>query len=167
ALEGDTAIEAGLDLFDVVLEAAQRVDMAGPVHHVVAQQANLRVAAHHAVGDHAAGDIADARHAEHIADLDHADDLFALFGRQHAGRRVSYIVDVVVDDVVVAQVDAVAFGQFLGALFGADVKADDDGVRVDGQVDVAFGDAAHRSVHHLDADFVGGQLEQRLQQGFL
>src|SRR5688500_10705696 len=56
--EADAAFEAGLDLADVVLEAAQRPDL--PLVHddVVAEQACVRVAGpcDAAVGHHAAGD---------------------------------------------------------------------------------------------------------------
>ena len=45
----DAALEAVLDFADVVLEAPQRTDLAGMNHHVVAQQADLAVAADRAV----------------------------------------------------------------------------------------------------------------------
>lgn len=41
ATQGDTAIEAGLDFLDVILEALERIERTGPVHHVVTQQAHL------------------------------------------------------------------------------------------------------------------------------
>ena len=43
-LEADAALEPGLDLRDVVLEAAQRADLAFVDHDVVAEQPRLRVA---------------------------------------------------------------------------------------------------------------------------
>src|SRR5690606_34139639 len=152
---------AGLDLFDVVLEAAQRIEVAGPVHDVVAQQTDLRIAAHHAVEHHAARNVADTRNGVHLAHFDQADDLFFFLGREHARHGRLHFIHGVVDDVVVAQVDAVGFGQLLGALLGTDVKADDYRIGGDGQVDVAFGNAAHGRMHHLHAHFVGGQFGKR------
>src|SRR5688572_3881384 len=56
-LEAHAALEAGLDLGDIVLEALERGELAFPHHDVVAQQARLGVALARdaAVGDHAAG----------------------------------------------------------------------------------------------------------------
>ena len=62
--------------------------------------------------------------------------LLPLLGRQHAGHGLGHIVDRVVDDVVVAQVHAVAFGQLAGVGVGTDVEADDDGLGGERQVDV-------------------------------
>src|SRR5688500_1359185 len=62
----DAALEARLHLAHVVLEAAQRCQLAFPDDDVVAKQARVRVAGTRdaAVGDHAAGHRADLRHAE-------------------------------------------------------------------------------------------------------
>src|SRR5690606_18905281 len=167
ATQGDTAAETGTDFLDVLLEAATALQHARPDDHVVAQQAHLGIATHDSIGDHATGNLADARDAVDLADFDHADDFLALFGRQHAGQGVANIVHRVVDDVVVTQVDAVVLGQFLGTLFGAHVEADDYRIGGDGQVDVAFRDATHSGVHELLTTFVGGELDQGLHQLFL
>src|SRR6516225_956910 len=76
-IEADAALEAGLHLRDVVLEAAQRADLALEDDHVVTQQARLRVARTRdpAVGDHAAGNRADLRNLEDLANLRAADPL--------------------------------------------------------------------------------------------
>src|SRR5690606_23757339 len=102
-----------------------------------------------------------------LADLDHADDFFTFLWRKHAGHRVAHVVDRIVNDIVVTQVYAVVLGQFLRALLGAHVKADDYGTRSNCQVDVAFRDAADRCVYNLYPHFVGGQLEQRGNQRLL
>src|SRR5690606_31815623 len=166
ATQGDTAIEAGPYFLDVVLETTQGVEGTRPDDHVVAQQADLRVATYNTVGDHTTCDFADARNAVDLADFDHPDHFFPFLGSKHAGQRVAYVVYGIVDDVVVTQVDAVVLGQLLRALFCAHVEADDDGIRGDGQVDVAFRDTTHGSVDHLHTHFVGGQLDQRLYQRF-
>ena len=57
------------DFAGIVLEAAQRADLAGEDDHVVAQQPHFGVALDEAVGHAAAGDGADLRDAEGFADL--------------------------------------------------------------------------------------------------
>src|SRR5258705_3013618 len=73
-LEADAALEPGLDLADIVFEAAERSDLAFVHKDVVAEQARLRLAAARdaALGDQAAGDGAVLGHLERISDLGHA-----------------------------------------------------------------------------------------------
>src|SRR5574337_269003 len=68
-LQLDAALEAFLDLAHVVLHALQGLDFAGVDDHVVAQQAEARVAPDQPRGDHAAGDGADLARDEDGADL--------------------------------------------------------------------------------------------------
>src|SRR4051794_39475394 len=68
ALERDAALVAVGDLAHVLLEAAQRADPAGPDHSAVAHKAHRSAAAHDARGHVAAGDRADARGLEGLAD---------------------------------------------------------------------------------------------------
>ena len=93
--------------------------------------------------------------------------LLALLRRQHAGQRRLDLVHRIVNDVVVADVDAARLGQLARRRIGAGVEADDDRLRGQRQVDVGFGDAADGGVHHLHLDFGGGQLLQGLHQRFL
>src|SRR5688572_16812627 len=76
--QADAAFEARLDLADIVLEPAQRADLAFVHDDVVAQQAGVGLAGtgDTAVGDHAAGDRADFRHLEHLAHLRRAEPHF-------------------------------------------------------------------------------------------
>ena len=62
-----------LHLAHVVLEALQRIELAVVDHDVVAQQAHLRAAPHHAVEHVAAGDRADLRDLVDLAHLDQAE----------------------------------------------------------------------------------------------
>src|SRR3954466_4097354 len=78
ALEHDSALLALIDLGDVVLEAAQRADPAGPDDRAVADQAGVRIARDLAVGDDAAGDRADAGGLEGLLDLGLAEVLLDL-----------------------------------------------------------------------------------------
>src|SRR5262245_20401951 len=68
-LEADAALEPGLDLADVVLEATQRADLAFVDDDVVAQEASLRVARprHAALGDHTARNRPVLRYLEDLA----------------------------------------------------------------------------------------------------
>ena len=84
-----------------------------------------------------------------------ADDLFLLLGRQHARQRCLHLIDGVVDDVVVADIDAEALGRLAGTGIGTGVEADDDGFGGLRQVDVGFGNAADRAVDDVDLDFAG------------
>src|ERR1700721_2083925 len=62
--------------------------------------------------------------------------------RQQTGHRLLHVIHQIVDDVVVADFDAVALGGGRGLLVGADVEADDGGVEAFRQRDVGFADAA-------------------------
>src|SRR6185436_14196675 len=105
-LERHAALEARLHLAHVVLESLERVDVAGVDDHVVAQHAHLRASLDHAFLDVAARDGADLRDAEYLPHLDHAEHRFLLLGREHPGERRLHLLDRVVDDVVVAHLDA-------------------------------------------------------------
>ena len=65
-----------------------------------------------------------------------------------------------IDDVVIAQLDAFAFGERSRLAVGAHPEADDDGVRSFGERHITFGDAADRTQQHLGGDFVGRELLQ-------
>ena len=124
-------------------------------------------APHEAVEHVAARDRADLRDPEHLADLDHAERAFLLLGREHAGQRRLDLVDRFVNDVVVADVDAVVLGELARRRVGARVEADDHGLRREREVDVGLGDAADRRVHDVDPHLVGRQLGERMRQAFV
>src|SRR5262245_47756603 len=69
ALEGHAAFVAFLHLAHLVLEALEGLEGALVDHDVVAQQAHLGAPLDLALGDHAAGDLADLADVEHLADL--------------------------------------------------------------------------------------------------
>src|SRR6185503_13385819 len=97
-LEADAALEAALHLADVVLEAAQRSDLAGEDDDVVAQQARLRLAGagDAALGHHAAGNRPELRYLEDVADMGDADP-HLLEGRiEQPGHRLLHLVGDVV-----------------------------------------------------------------------
>src|SRR4029453_6652578 len=105
-LQADTALEPGLHLGDVVLEAAQGGELAFPHDDAVANQASLGVALSRdaAITDLAAGDGADFRHAECLAHRRTADPHFFERRIQHAGHRLFDLIGHVVDDRMHADV---------------------------------------------------------------
>src|SRR5690606_12512692 len=150
ALERQAALEAFLDLADVVLEALEGIELARPDDGVVAQQPDVRTPAHRPFEDHAAGDVADPGDPEDLADLDQTERLLPLLGRQQPAHGRLHFVDRVVDDVVVPDLYAIAFGDTPGLLVGAHVEADEDRTGGRRQVDVGLVDAADRLVDDLD-----------------
>src|SRR5690606_21500676 len=130
-LEGHAAFLTGRHFLDLVLEALERRELALVDHHVVADQANAGTALDQALGDPAAGDLADLGDVEDLEDLG------------------------------VAALEAIATGTVLRLLVGADVEADDDGVRCCRQGDVGFSDAADAAHQDLGRDFLGGELVER------
>src|SRR4051794_37141598 len=125
ALEHDAALLALVDLGDVVLEAAQRADPAGPDDRAVADQAGLGTASDLAVGDLTAGDRADARRLEGRLDLGLAERLLDLLGLEHSLHRGAQLFGDLVDHRVGADVDALLLGGAAGLRQGTDVEADD------------------------------------------
>jgi hypothetical protein len=85
-----------------------------------------------------------------------------LLGRQHAGQRRLHLVDRFVNDVVVTDLHAAAFGQLARLRVRAHVEADHDRLRRQRQVDVGLRDAADGGVHDVDPHLGSGQLAQCL-----
>ena len=165
ALERHTALEAFLHLLDVFLVVLQAAQLALVHDHVIAQQADLSVTLHLAVGDVRTSD--DARTGD-LHDRTHLgvaqDDLLVLGGEQTLHGQL-HVLDGLVDDGVQAHIDLFALGGLTGGGVGADVEADDDGVEGAGQVDVVLGDGAGSGVQHAHADFVVGELLHGLLDG--
>ena len=103
---------------------------------------------------HAAGDLADARHREHLAHLGLArDDLFELRLEQ-TDECVVDVVEHVVDDLVEAHLDAFALGHLAGLAVGTNVEADDRRVRDGREVEIGLGDTADPAEHERQPYFV-------------
>src|SRR6266480_921338 len=165
--DADAALVAVADLGHVLLEPAQRVHAEVLRHHdAVADQAGLAVPGDRAGTDDAAGHVADPRHPEDLPDLRRAELRLLELGLEHALERRLDLVDRLVDDRVVADLDALALGQFPGPPGRPHVEADDHGLRCDGQVDVVLGDRADATAddpqHHVLAHI---DFEQRVLQG--
>ena len=140
-LDGQTAFEVLFDFLRIVFETLERVEFAGIDDHVATQQAQLGGAAHHTRGNHTAGDRTDLADLEHLANLCGTDDFFLLVWRQHARHGQLEVVHGVVNDVVVADVHTVAFGQLARTGIGTGVEANDDGLGGNRQIDIRLTDA--------------------------
>src|SRR5262249_26759932 len=94
--ERHAALLSGRHLAYLVLEALQSRQRALVDHHVVADEAHLGAALHLAVGDAAAGDLADLGNVEHLQDFRVAKEHLAHRRRQQAGHGLSHVVDQIV-----------------------------------------------------------------------
>src|SRR5688572_14911294 len=147
-LDADTALGAGTNFIDVILEATQRLQSAFEDHHVVAQDADRIVATDVPVRHDATRDRAELAGAEHFAHFGKTDDRFLHFRRQHAGQQRAHLVDRFVDDAVVADVDAFFLDHRASRTVGAYVEADDPRLRCRRQGDVGLGDTANATADH-------------------
>src|SRR5208282_6101330 len=105
--DADTALVALADLGRVLLEPPQRLhrQVVGD-HHAVPGQPRLVTAVDRAAADDAAGHVADPGYPEDLPDLGRAElDLLEL-GLEHALERGLDLFDRLVDDRVVADLDA-------------------------------------------------------------
>src|SRR5215510_4346326 len=160
-LEGHAAFLAGDHLARVVLEAFELGELAFVHDDAVADQAHIGPALDHAVGHAAARHVADLGDLENLQDGRVAERGLAHPRREQAGHRLLHVVHEVVDDVVVADLDAGMLGRLARLLVGAHVEADDRDARSLRQRHVGFGDAAHAGMDHARADLLGGELLDR------
>src|SRR3954447_3343156 len=163
----DTALVALGHLTRVVLEAPQRLD--GEVvgdDDPIAHEPRLAVADDRAAADETAGDVADPRDLEDLADLGGTElDLFVDRLEQALERRLDFL-DRLVDDRVVADVDALGGGELRDLALRPDVEADDDRLRRRRQHDVGLGDRTDPAVDDPHADLVAHvDLEQGVLEG--
>src|SRR5260370_3958253 len=91
-IQPDTAFVARADLARVVLEAAQRADLAFPYDAAVANQTRASVARDLAVDHHRARDRS-ARHVEGLAHLGAPQRLFAVGRREQTFHRLAHLVE--------------------------------------------------------------------------
>src|SRR5256886_4383187 len=163
-LDRQSAFEARLDLAHIVLEALERIELAIVDDDIVAQDPDLRTAPHHAFEHVAAGDGPDLGYLGDLAHFDEPELAFLLLRREHARERRLHLVYRFVDDVVVADVDAVVFGELARGDIGAGVETDDDSLRRERQVDIRLGYAADGSMHDVYLDLGGREFRQRGRQ---
>src|SRR5665213_3617851 len=164
--EVDTALDARTDFGDVVLDALERGDLALPDFLAVAQHADLCVAADEAVGDLAAGDLADLGDLEDLQDRGASSIVLLVDRVEQAVHGLGHLVLQLVDDGVHADIDVLAGGQVLRLAFRTDVEADDHRVGGRSEQDVGFRDGADARVEDLDADLFGGHAGERVGEDF-
>src|SRR5204863_10038615 len=163
-LQPDAALVALSHLPHVVLEASERPD--APLVHddTVADETGTRTARDRSRRDVAAGNHAHPRPAERRADLRAADLRLQLSRSEEAGKRLTHVVDRLVDHAVEAEVDALLVGHLLRLLIGADVEPDHDRPRGHREIHVALGDRAHAGVDHADPYLVLRELLERVDE---
>src|SRR5690606_20735981 len=120
----DAAFGPGAHFRHVVLEAPQRFELTLVDHHVVAQHPDRIIAPHVTVDHHAAGDVAELRRAEDLADLGETAAVLADLRSQHAGECGLDVLDGLVDHAVVAHVHARPLDGIAPARARTDVEAD-------------------------------------------
>src|SRR5581483_7075408 len=128
AFEENAALEAFGHLARVVLEAFERSDRRRVDDGAVPDDAHVGVPAHDAVRDHAAGDRAETRDLEQRANLGLADRLLRLDGGELADERLLDVVGELVDDVVRADLDALARRELARLRVRTYVEPDDERV---------------------------------------
>src|SRR5579875_752987 len=142
-LEGHAAVITLLHLAHILLEAAQAAEPAVMYHH-------------------AARDLADLADGEDLAYLGVAQQIFLNSRRQEAREHLLHVVDDVVDDRVVADLQAVAPRELARLRIGADIEADDQCLRRCRQGDIRLVDAADPRVEHAYGDLVRRQALDRV-----
>ena len=131
---------------------ADRVDLGVSNDDAVADDADVRAARDQAARDHAASDRADLGSLEQLSHLGATGDLFDDVWRQHANEGGFDVLGQLVDDLVGANVDALALGKVLRLAVRADVEAHDDRLRGGREHDIGFGDTADARVDDTNGD---------------
>src|SRR6185312_14211267 len=106
-LEGHAAFLASNHLAHFVLETLQGGKLAFVHHDVVADQPHLGAALDLALGDAAASHLAHLGDGEQFEDFGIAEEILAHRRRKEARHGLAHFVDEVVDDRIVADLDAV------------------------------------------------------------
>ena len=135
-------------------------------NNVVAQQADFGAASDHALGNHAAGNFADAGDVIDLADFGISQNLFFEFGREQAFQAFLDVVCNIVDDGIVANVNSIAPGGIARLRNGTDVKADNQSIGSFRQGDIRFRNRSDGRVQDLDADLIVGEFFDGSLNGF-
>src|SRR5262249_15579097 len=147
-------------LSDLALEALQGRERSLVDHDVVADEPHLGTALDLPLGHAAASDLADLGDIEDLEDGRVTQRDLAQGGCEQPRHRRLHVVDEIVDDVVVADLDARLVGQRLGLDVGAHVEPYDHRMGRVGKRHVRFGDAADAGVHDARLDLLGAELFQ-------
>ncbi|MNE23458.1 hypothetical protein D3C80_1167130 [compost metagenome] len=134
--------------------------------HVVADEAYACTTLDLAFDHTATGNLANLGDVEDFQDLGIAEEGFAAFRRQKTRHGCLNVIHQIVDDVVVADVEAVTLGDRTSLCIGADVEADDCGIRCLGERDIRLGDRAGARMDDTGTNFVGTKLVERRDDRF-
>src|SRR5690348_13446530 len=164
--DSDSAFESGAHLADVFLEAPQRANAPGVNHHVVAQDANFRVALHQSILNVRAGDHAHAFDAESVANFGAAQKLFLEHRSEQADHSFFNFVHDFVDDGVQANFDVFLLREISRFALGADVETDNDRVRSRGKQHIGFRNSTDAGLYDFQFDLIVRELRQHFAQHF-
>src|SRR5262245_48148342 len=123
-LDADAALETIAHLANVVLEAPERCDAAIEDLDAITNHAQPALTIDDTTSHETAGDGADTRDLEDLANLRLAENDFALLGPEHAFHRRAHVGYRFIDDAVQLDVDAFALRGSPGVVVGANVEAD-------------------------------------------
>src|SRR5581483_11572939 len=162
----DTALHAVGDLFGIVLEAAQRSDLAFEDDHVISQQANFGVPLDGAIAHATTGNRANFRNAEGFENF--GASLIGLFERwfKKTAHGALDLILQLVNDRVQADIDFFLLRQFLRFALRANVEADDDRIRSRCEQHVGFGNGADARSQQLQANLVVRKFREQVAEHF-
>src|SRR6266496_468636 len=144
--EDDTAFVASGDLAYVVFATAQGTDLTIEDFCILTQDACLGRACDFAVGDTTASNDQIFPGLEGLHYFGVAFDYLVVGRFQHAGEGGLNIINELVNDIVVANIDAFFLRLALCCSVGFDVEANDDSARGRGKVNIGFVDVANAFV---------------------
>src|SRR5688500_3488249 len=165
-LDPDAALEPFAHFLDVVLEAAQRGDVAVVDLDGVANHPHAALAIYYAAANRAAGNDAHLRNLEQLAHFSLAEHDFALFGPEHSFESGPDVFHRLIDDLVELDVDAFALGGSAGVVVRPYVETDDDRAGRSREENVALGDRSDAAMNDFDRHLFVGELRERIGERF-
>src|SRR6516165_6972053 len=157
-LEGHPTLLAGDDLLDVILEAPQLRELAFVDDHVVTDEAHIRPTLDASVSDATARNVPDLGDLEDFQHEGIAERRLPQRRGQQARHCFLHVIHEIVDDVVIADLDAGTLRGFAGLLVGTYIEAYDRGVGSLGEPSIRFGDAADAGHDDAHGDFGSAKL---------
>src|SRR5450830_444589 len=133
---------------------------------VFTQYTDWTVTVHNTFDNHATGDRAKFRRAEHVTHLGDTQDILPNVAAKHAGKGFLDVFDDVVDDVVVTHVQAFLLDDLASASIGTHVEAEQYSVGSQCQVSVGLGDTTDTATDDTHFHFVVTQAVQGAVQRF-
>src|SRR2546421_1257152 len=163
--EDDAAFVAGRNLAHIVFAAPQRGDFAVVDTLFLAHDARLRRAGDFAISDATTGNDDVFPGLEYLLDLGMALDHLAVGRFQHTGQRGLDVVGQLINDIVVANIDAFFLRQALSRSIGFDVEANDYSIGCSGQVDIGLADVSNTLVDQAYLEIFIADFGERVFDG--